>query len=227
MTSPKKFAVIVAGGSGTRMGTDKLKQFLQIGNKPILMHTLQRFISYPEKTELILVLPKEQIPLWKNLCQKYHFNHPHTITPGGKTRFESVKNGLDQIHSEGLVAIHDGVRPFANKKIIETTFTSAEKSGSGISSVQLKDSIRSIKNNVSAAEDRNSFRIIQTPQTFQIKLIKEAFSQAMHTDFTDDASVLESSGGKIHLTEGSYENIKITTPEDLTMAEAILQNFRY
>jgi 2-C-methyl-D-erythritol 4-phosphate cytidylyltransferase len=209
------------------MGSDKLKQFLQIGNKPILMHTFQRFIDYAEKIEIILVLPNEQIPLWENLCQEYQFNCPHQIASGGKTRFESVRNGLDLIPTEGLVAIHDGVRPFITRKIIEATFTAAEKAGNGIASVPLKDSIRSIKNNTSATEDRNNFRIIQTPQTFQVSLIKKAFSNASHTNFTDDASVLEAFGEKIELTEGSYANIKITTPEDLTMAEAILQNFRY
>jgi 2-C-methyl-D-erythritol 4-phosphate cytidylyltransferase len=225
-TTPK-FAVIVAGGSGTRMGTETPKQFLLLQEKPLLMHTLQRFSDYPEKIEIILVLPEYQFPFWKKLCADHHFTIPHKIVAGGQTRFESVNNGLKEISTEGLVAIHDGVRPFVTKKIIQNTFESAEKYGNGVASIALKDSIRSIKKDLSHAEDRNAFRLIQTPQTFKISEIKKAFQKVKNKDFSDDASVLETAGGKIILTEGSYENIKITTPEDMIIAEAIAKKFLY
>lgn len=224
----RKYAVIVAGGSGTRMGTDIPKQFLLLNNKPVLMHTLERFYYFSSPVKIILVLPSSQIETWKQLCSQYDFAVEHIITAGGATRFESVQNGLAKIDDpNGLVAIHDGVRPFPNSKLIEETFLAASKYGNGVAAVPLKDSIRSVSGELNTAEDRNKFRIIQTPQTFQVSLIKKAFEQANHVEFTDDASVLEAIGEKIVLTGGNYGNIKITTPEDLIMAEAILKNFRY
>lgn len=222
-SSEKQYALIVAGGSGTRMNSSIPKQFLPLGGRPILMHTIEKFSSYPEALEIILVLPSKEIQEWKNLCSKHDFNTPHKIVQGGATRFHSVKNGLDAIDSLGTVAIHDGVRPFVSHSIIEKSFRSAEERGSGITAVQLKDSIRSVRDNSSRAEDRKNFMLIQTPQTFQLSLIKKAFMDCASSEFTDDASVLESSGVPVHLVEGSYENIKVTTPEDLTFAEAILR----
>jgi 2-C-methyl-D-erythritol 4-phosphate cytidylyltransferase len=223
-----KYALIVAGGSGTRIGTDVPKQFIPLGSKPILMYTIQRFADYSKDLQIILVLPSSQIPEWEKLTKEYSFSIKVKIVAGGATRFQSVKNGLDSIpEPEGLVAIHDGVRPFVNRAIIDNSFLSASKFGCGISSVALKDSIRYVNKDINRSEDRGKFRLIQTPQTFQLSLIKKAFLTKESADFTDDASVLEHSGNSIHLIEGAYENIKITTPEDLVISEAILKNFTY
>lgn len=223
-----RYAVIVAGGSGSRMGSETPKQFLPIGNAPILMHTIKRFFTSNELVNIILVLPLEQIDRWHQLCEKYSFSIPHLIVPGGKNRFQSVRNGLNSIGvNEGLVAIHDGVRPFISKRIIEETFAAAEKTGNAIAAVELKDSIRLIDKKGNKTVNREDYRIIQTPQTFKISQIRDAFHKAENDQFTDDASVAEAAGYSIELVDGSYENIKITTPEDLAMAEAILKKFDY
>jgi 2-C-methyl-D-erythritol 4-phosphate cytidylyltransferase len=223
-----RYAVIVAGGSGTRMGSDTPKQFLPIGNAPILMHTIKRFFTSTEKVNIVLVLPEEQVERWHQLCQKYSFSIPHVIVFGGKNRFQSVRNGLNCIGEiDGLVAIHDGVRPFISKRIIEETYKIAEEKGNSVASVEMKDSIRKIENNTNTSVNRDDFRIIQTPQTFLLAQIRDAFLKAKTDQFTDDASVAEEAGYSIHLSEGSYDNIKITTPEDLAMAEAILKKFDY
>lgn len=223
-----RYAVIVAGGSGSRMGTDTPKQFLPIGNAPILMHTIKRFFTSAEQVNIVLVLPEEQVERWHQLCQKYSFSIPHLIVFGGKTRFQSVRNGLNSIgDSDGLVAIHDGVRPFISKRIIEEAFHTAKEKGNAVASVQMKDSIRLLDKKGSKAVNREDFRIIQTPQTFKLSQIRDAFHKAKSDQFTDDASVAENAGYNIQLIEGSYDNIKITTPEDLAMAEAILKRFDY
>lgn len=225
----KKYAIIVAGGSGTRMNTSVPKQFIPVNGLPVIMHTIQRFIDYPEKIEIILVLPKDQINDWETLCSQYSFSSPIHITTGGSTRFQSVKNGLNLIpdNDESLIAIHDGVRPFVTQKIIRETFNMAQEKGNAITAISLKDSIRSITEKDSKAEDRTKFKIIQTPQTFKASLIKSAFETTDNPLFTDDASVLEAKGEKIFLSEGSYQNIKITTPEDLIVAEALFKTFSY
>lgn len=225
----EKYAIIVAGGSGLRMGTDIPKQFLSLGNAPILMHTVKRFFGFSDKIHIIVVLPKEQIERWKQLCLKNQFNIPHTIVAGGKTRFESVRNGLNSItdKQEALVAIHDGVRPFISKQLLENAYTSAEKLGNAVASVPLKDSIRKIENGKNSAVDRAKHRIMQTPQTFLLSKITAAFSAEESPLFTDDAAVAEADGIKINLIDGSYENIKITTPEDLALAEAIIKKFEF
>lgn len=223
-----RFAVIVAGGSGSRMGSDTPKQFLPIGNAPILMHTIKRFFTSNEVVNIILVLPEEQIERWHQLCEKYSFSIPHLIVSGGKNRFQSVRNGLNSIGvNEGLVAIHDGVRPFISKRIIEESFKTALEKGNAVAAVELKDSIRLIDKKGNKTAERADFRIVQTPQTFKISQIRDAFHRASNDQFTDDASVAEAAGYTIELINGSYENIKITTPEDLAMAEAILKKFDY
>ena len=225
----EKYALIVAGGSGSRMGTEIPKQFLSLGNAPILMHTVKRFFGYSDKVNIIVVLPSEQIARWKQLCEKNQFNIPHTIIAGGNTRFESVRNGLNSIsgQSQALVAIHDGVRPFISKKLLDNAYNSAAENGNAIVSVPLKDSIRKIENGGNTAVDRSKYHIMQTPQTFLLSTITSAFSVQESPLFTDDAAVAEASGVEIHLIEGSYENIKITTPEDLALAEAIMQKFEF
>jgi 2-C-methyl-D-erythritol 4-phosphate cytidylyltransferase len=217
MNSIKKYAIIVAGGSGSRMKSDIPKQFIEVGGLPILMHTLKRFKEAEPEIELILVLPESQFEYWNQLCEKYP-TVPHQLVKGGNTRFQSGLNGLKTIENEGLVAIHDGVRPFVSAEIIQESFKVANEKGTAVVSVPSKDSVRVN----GQAIDRSTVRLIQTPQTFQIALIKKAFETEELSTFTDDASVAEHAGFTINLIEGSYENIKITTPEDLQWAEIIL-----
>ena len=213
----KKYAIIVAGGSGSRMKRDIPKQFIEVGGLPILMHTLKRFKEADSEIELILVLPESQFEFWNELCSIYP-TIPHQLIKGGKTRFQSGLNGLQVIENEGLVAIHDGVRPFVSVEIINESFKVAAEKGTAVVSVSSKDSVRVNGKSI----DRSTVRIIQTPQTFQISLIKKAFETEELSIFTDDASVAEYAGFKIYLIDGNYENIKITTPEDLLWAEVIL-----
>lgn len=218
----QKYAIIVAGGSGTRMKSDLPKQFLELLGKPILMHTIEAF--HFDDIKIILALPKTQIEFWKELVIQHQFSVPHEIVEGGEARFHSVKNGLESIKSStGLVAIHDGVRPLIKQAIISESYIAADRHGSAIVSIGLKDSIRSVSDSENRQEDRSKFRLIQTPQTFQLQLIKSAFEQPFNPIFTDDASVLEMAGHKINLIDGDYQNIKITTPEDLTVAQSLLK----
>ena len=218
----QKYAIIVAGGSGTRMKSELPKQFIKLAGKPILMHTLEAF--HFDNIQIILVLPESQIPYWKELVDEHQFKIPHNIIAGGEQRFHSVKNGLSSIKADdGLVAIHDGVRPLIKRQIISESFEQAKRTGNAIASIQLKDSIRSITPHANQQEDRTNFRLIQTPQTFKIQLIKRAFEQEYTPSFTDDASVLEQAGHSINLIEGDYKNIKITSPEDLLVAETLLK----
>lgn len=218
----QKYAVIVAGGSGTRMQSSLPKQFIEVLGQPILMHTLEAYAF--DGIQIILVLPESQISLWNELCEKHQFEIPHQIVKGGETRFHSVSNGLNAIGNDGLVAIHDGVRPLIARDIIQMAFSVAEEKGNAIVSVPLKDSIREYTTSANKMVDRNNYRLIQTPQTFQVQLIKEAFNTDYQAGFTDDASVLEAKGKTIHLIDGDYRNIKITTPEDLKVAEAFLRD---
>jgi len=217
----KKYALIVAGGSGSRMKSELPKQFIEIGGKPILMHTLSKFSNCDE---IVLVLPESQIEFWRQLCKKHNFKFKHTIIEGGESRFQSVKNGLGKVDKNTLVAIHDGVRPFINSEIIENSFKNAQDKGNAIVCVDSKDSLRKISTRGNEHVDRSEYKIIQTPQTFNSSQIKEAYSQEEKSIFTDDASVLEALGESIHLIEGDYRNIKITSPEDLIIAEAYLSN---
>ena len=222
MNGKKKYALILAGGSGTRMQSEIPKQFLKLNGKPILMHTLLKF-KFCDET--ILVLPQAEVKYWKKLCTDYQFDLPHTIVHGGMNRFESVKNGLKSVSSGSLVAIHDGVRPCIDKVIIQHTFDEADKNGSSIAVVKLKDSLRKLDaEKGSVALDRSEYFLVQTPQTFQSDLILKAYQQMYKPFFTDDASVFEEDNGKIFITEGSYSNIKITTPEDLLIAEVLLKS---
>jgi len=216
----QKHALIVAGGSGTRMKSDLPKQFISLNGMPILMHTLKAF-SFNDAS-ITLVLPEAQISFWKELCQKHAFFLAHQIVAGGLSRFESVKNGLSQLPDIGLVAIHDGVRPIISEEIIEASYTEASLKGNAIVSVPLKDSIREVSAQGNRAVERDNYRLIQTPQTFQLPLIKKAFDTPYSDAFTDDASVLEHAGEEINLIEGDYRNIKVTTPEDLLIAESFL-----
>lgn len=218
----QKYVIIVAGGSGTRMKSDIPKQFIDIGGKPILMHTIEAYLSAFTSLKLILVLPEIQVPFWRGLCEIHKFSVQHKIVNGGKSRFQSVKNGLNAISGSGLVAIHDGVRPFISTEIIKESFKVAAEKGNAVTSIPLKDSIRFVDGENNKVVERSNYQLIQTPQTFKIELIKKAFKTKEEAAFTDDASVLERLGEKINLIAGDYKNIKITTSEDLIMANAIL-----
>jgi len=187
----------------------------------LLMHTLEAFYRYSQEVILILVLPEADMERWDQLCHEHQFTIPHTRQTGGKSRYQSVLRGLNKIHGDGLVAVHDGVRPFILPDSIGASYRLAAIHGSAVASVRLKDSIRITDKDTTKAVDRSQFRLIQTPQTFQVKLIKEAYEAVSEEGITDDASVAEKAGHRISLFEGSYENIKITTPEDLYIGEAI------
>ena len=218
----KLYTIIVAGGKGMRMGKDLPKQFLPIDGTPILMHTLQAFYDYDPSMTLIVVLPSDQQAYWSRLCGDYHFTIPHSVAKGGETRFHSVKNGLTCIKEEGLVAVHDGVRPFVHRDTIDRCFAAAQASGAAVPVIEVVDSLRKAEDDGSRAVSRKDYRIVQTPQVFDISLLKEAYKQPYTVDFTDDASVVEAYGRKISLVEGNRENIKITSPFDLVIAEAFL-----
>jgi 2-C-methyl-D-erythritol 4-phosphate cytidylyltransferase len=222
--SYNEHALIVAGGKGTRIKSKFPKQFLELNDLPVLMHTINAFYRYSESINIILVLPEDDFDLWKELCVKHNFNRPLVLQKGGESRFQSVKNGLDKIKGEGLVAIHDGVRPLVSEDIIGASFHLAAVHESAVAAVRLKDSIRMTDQDNTKAMDRSRFRLIQTPQTFKVSLIKQAYQQKEDASLTDDASVAERDGHIISLFEGSYENIKITTQEDLIVAEALLNS---
>jgi 2-C-methyl-D-erythritol 4-phosphate cytidylyltransferase len=222
----QEYAVIVAGGSGSRMKSEIPKQFLEVNRLPVLAHTIKAFRNYSQNLNIIVVLPKDQFFAWHELCNLYAFKEEYSLVSGGETRFHSVRNGLESIADlSGLVAVHDGVRPVVSKEIVQKSFTTAAEFGTAIVSVPLKDSIRTVeKNGKTQAANRDNFRLIQTPQTFRLDWMRDAFSNAYQSTFTDCASVLEYAGYPIHLIDGSYENIKITTPEDLLLAEAFLKD---
>ena len=222
----KKYVLIVAGGKGSRMLSEIPKQFLKLDGKPLLMRTISRFTSFSD-IEVLLVLPKNQTALWNELCTQHSFDSPQVIE-GGNTRFHSVKNGLNTIpETEGLVAIHDGVRPFISKSLIIKNFSEAKKHGSALTVVELKDSIRQMIGANSFSLNRADFRLVQTPQTFSLREIKKAYEVKYKSTFTDDASVFEANGNEIHLVDGDYNNIKVTTPEDLVIAESLMKSFKY
>jgi 2-C-methyl-D-erythritol 4-phosphate cytidylyltransferase len=222
MLNMKLYAVIVAGGFGKRMHAEIPKQYLEIAGKPVLMHTLERFKAYDENIEIITVLPENQLRFWDELQKKYSFNIPHTLVKGGKARFFSVRNGLRFVESPGLVAIHDGVRPFVSVETIRRCFETAEKLGNAIPVVSPSDTLRMVGEEGSKPINRLMVKQVQTPQVFDTELIRKAYLQEYQPEFTDDATVLEKSGIKINLVEGNRENIKITNPEDLIISSALL-----
>jgi len=218
--------ILVAGGKGVRMGGNIPKQFLELKGSPILIHTLTRFIYFDKNINIILGIPHEYKKTWNNLCEKSNFTLKHQVVDGGENRFHTVKNCLDQIKVPGLVAIHDGVRPFISRQTIKKCFELAGKNGSAIPVIDIRESIRFIEGKNNTCVDRNKYKIVQTPQVFRSDIIKEAYSKAGFKDsFTDDASVVENAGYKIHLVEGNVENIKITTKEDLILAKEFVKKF--
>lgn len=221
----KCYAVIVAGGSGSRMGGEIAKQFLMLGDKPILLHTIEAFLSLSFPVEIILVVPASLRDYWKNFYKEQRLSFKHTLVSGGITRFHSVKNAMKYVPEGALVAVHDGVRPFVPKDFLESLFAEAEEKRAVIPAVKVVDSLRYTDEDGSRPVERDKYVSIQTPQIFHSELLLDAYNQAYNPAFTDDASVVESRGTKIYLTEGRMLNIKITRPEDLTLAQAILISF--
>lgn len=218
------YVIIVAGGKGTRMGTDTPKQFLPVGGVPVLMRTIMRFNDYDKNLRIILVLPRDQQHYWHQLCYSYHFDTHLVIADGGATRFHSVLNGLNLIpdDAEGIVGVHDGVRPFVTKEVIGRCYEAARSFGAAVPVTAVTETLRHVNGNASITAPRNEYRMVQTPQAFDIRLLKKAYMQPYRETFTDDASVVESMGKQITLIDGNRENIKITTPFDITIAEALL-----
>ena len=221
----KDYIIIVAGGKGQRMGSSVPKQFLLLCGKPVLMHTIEAFHSYSTSLEIILVLPEEQQTHWKELCEEYGFTTPHTVVSGGSTRFESSRNGISVIpdDADGVVGIHDGVRPLVSAAVIDRCYESARENYAAIPVMPLTDTLRFVgESGCGRNVLRSDYVIVQTPQVFDIALAKRAFSLPYKESFTDDASVVEDLGCQVSVVEGSRENIKLTTPFDMKVAEAIL-----
>lgn len=219
----REYALVVAGGKGTRIPGTLPKQFLPLNGRPILLHTLDAFHRYSTQLPVVLVLPADDRDTWVRITQEHQVHNSITLVDGGETRFQSVRNGLAVLSGDGLVAIHDGVRPLISEDIIGASFRLAAAHKTAIAAVRLKESIRMTDQDTTRAVDRSRFRLIQTPQTFDLSLIRKAYQQKEDATMTDDASVAERAGFSISLFEGSYENIKITTPEDLVVAEALLK----
>ena len=218
------YALIVAGGKGLRMGASIPKQFLPVNGLPILMLTIKRFREYDGSLRIILVLPKEQHEYWNELCKNYHFTDAYAVVEGGETRFHSVRNGLAAIpdDAEGVVGIHDGVRPFPSVEVIRACYETARTAKAVIPVVPVVETVRHIvAGGKTETVDRADYRLVQTPQTFDIQLLKQAYAQPYRDCFTDDASVVESAGHEVTLIEGNRENIKITTPFDLRIARIL------
>ncbi|MEA3504301.1 MAG: 2-C-methyl-D-erythritol 4-phosphate cytidylyltransferase [Bacteroidota bacterium] len=220
----KFYAIILAGGKGIRMNNTIPKQFLTLHGKPVLIHTIEKFASISElDIEIIVVLAKEQKEQWKTICNKHNFSIPHTIVDGGEERFYSVKNGLNAINEPGIVAIHDGVRPLVSKDVIIRSFKTAEERGSALPVIPITESIRKKKTDRTISVPRSKYIIVQTPQTFSTNTVIEAYKQKYSLNFTDDASVVESTDYNITLITGNKENIKLTTEVDFVIAEALLK----
>lgn len=223
----KKYVIIVAGGKGLRMGGEVPKQFLPIGGKPVLMRTVEAFYQTDAETGIVLVLPQEQQSYWKNLCCQYDFRIPYILADGGCTRFHSVRNGLQVIpdeDSDSLIAVHDGVRPFVSPRVIQECFEAATRWRAVVPVLDMVDSVRQLSEDGSSmAVDRSCLKLVQTPQTFRADILKNAYRQEFTERFTDDASVVEASGVSVALVSGNRENIKITTPFDLKIAEVLLK----
>jgi len=207
------------------MNSPVAKQFMLLAGKPLLMHTIIRFYEADASAERIVVLPAKEIKHWENLCTQYSFTIPHRITEGCETRFHSVQNGLKLVNEPSVVAVHDGARPFAGADLINKCFTEAEQKGNAVPVIQVNESLRKLNHDSNEPVVRSSFVVVQTPQCFESGMLKKAYAADYRENFTDDASVVESTGNSIHLVEGNKENIKITFPSDFAAGEAILRNF--
>lgn len=198
------------------------KQFLLLRGKPVLCHTIEAFHGFDPEMRIIVVLPKEQVDMWRTLCTKHQFSIEHTVVNGGKERFHSVREGLNAVAHDGLVAVHDGVRPLVSVELIDRCFAAAEEHGSAIPVVPVISSVREVIRDGSRALDRSSLRLVQTPQCFRVPLLRKAFELPYDPAFTDEATLLERTGTIVHLVEGEERNLKVTTPEDLRVAEGLI-----
>lgn len=235
-----RYAIIVAGGKGLRMGGDLPKQFIPVEGRPVLMRTLDTFHACDSAIQIILVLPRDHQPYWQELCREYRFAVPHRIADGGATRFHSVQNGLALVDAaDALVAVHDGVRPFVSHEVIEACYREAEALGAVVPVIPVVETVRKLVKEEAVGNDnqpliscsqpaqsvtvsRDDYRLVQTPQTFRASLLRRAYEQPYCEAFTDDASVVEALGESVQLVEGNRENIKLTTPFDLTVAKALI-----
>jgi 2-C-methyl-D-erythritol 4-phosphate cytidylyltransferase len=214
--------IIVAGGSGTRMNSPVPKQFILLAGKPLVLHTIGVFVEFDPDIRIILVLPQSLFGEWRRLIREHSFRVPHKLVAGGSSRFYSVQNGLNELETENLVAVHDGARPLVSVDLIRRTFSEAAVHESAIPVIPLTESIRLTEGNTSSMADRSRFRIVQTPQVFRTVHLKDAYRQVYREDFTDDASVIEAAGYPVRLMDGDPANIKITWPADLLLATALL-----
>ncbi|MDB2317346.1 2-C-methyl-D-erythritol 4-phosphate cytidylyltransferase [Flavobacteriales bacterium] len=218
----KRYAIIVAGGSGQRMKSSIPKQFMELLGRPVLMHTIEKFYSANASIEQIVVLPSSHHSTWATLCRKHQFQIPHQIASGGKSRFESVKNGLEHCTDASIIAVHDGVRPLISSDLITKIYVLAEQNKAVIPACPVSESIRRVSDDSSKSLDRSQYYLVQTPQCFSSELIQAAYEQEERDAFTDDASVVEALGAKVYLCEGETTNIKLTSPEDLSLAEVLM-----
>ena len=220
----KHTILIVAGGRGTRMGGPQPKQFLELAGRPVLMHTLEAFDRWDASARLIVVLPEDQIDTWKRLCEAHVFGRIHRVVAGGETRFHSVRNGLGAVASNGLIAVHDGVRPLVAPSVIAACFAAAADGGAAVPVVPVVESVREMDaDGDSRPVDRTRLRVVQTPQVFRADVLRAAYRLPYDPRFTDDASVVEASGVAVRLVPGNRENIKLTTPMDLLLAEQLMR----
>lgn len=217
----ERSVIIVAGGSGRRMGAAVPKQFLLLGGKPLLCHAISAFHGFNPAMQLIVVLPNEQTGAWQALCATHNFQVPHAVVHGGTERFHSVREGLKLVQHDGVVAVHDGVRPLVSMELIANCFSAAEQHGAAIPVVPLSSSVRMVEDGSSRALDRSQLRIVQTPQCFRVPLLRKAFELPYDLAFTDEATLAERSGTAVQLVEGDERNIKVTTPIDLHVAETL------
>lgn len=218
----EKYIIVVAGGRGTRMGGDTPKQFLPLAGSTVLMHTLDRMAAAEPEAALILALPHDQQEEWQRLCNVYNYTRPHTVTDGGDTRFQTVSNALELVPNNALVAIHDGVRPLVSTSVVQQAFATAATTGAAIPVMPVVESLREVVGDTSHAVERSAYRAVQTPQVFNSTLLKKAYNVPYRAEFTDDASVYEASGHNVYLIDGNRENIKITIPQDIALAEIII-----
>lgn len=219
----KRYVIIVAGGNGARMNSPIPKQYLKLDGKPVIMHTIEKFVKTDPNIEIIIVIAQENLHFWENMCNEHNFRKEVKIAYSGESRFQSVKNGLEYVTELSIVGVHDAVRPLVSSKAIIAAYKAAEMYGSAIPAVPINDSIRMIESTRNIALDRSRYCAIQTPQCFRSDILKKAYEQDYKYTFTDDATVVEAMGEEIRLVDGNSENLKITSPKDLIIAEALIK----
>lgn len=222
----KKYAIIVAGGTGSRLSSETPKQFLLLHGEPMLMHSIRNFYVYDPEIHIIVAMHPAFTDKWTSLCAESGFDIPHQLAPGGETRFHSVKNALALVTGPGLVAVHDAARPLATVNLIARTFSQAARQGSAIPCMPVNETVRSVNGEKITLLDRKTLRITQTPEAFDISLLQNAYLQSYREEFTDDGSVVEATGRQLHLVEGEPTNMKITLPGDIEVAEVLLKRIR-